>query len=44
MMNKLDHWNPDKKDSWIKDSVAFGHLMLHNTKESLQEKLPFNDS
>ena len=41
MESKLNHWNADATGTWTNNTVGFGHLMLYNTPESLNEKLPF---
>jgi asparagine synthase (glutamine-hydrolysing) len=33
-------WGPDDQGTWCKGSVGLGHLMLHTTPESLNERLP----
>jgi asparagine synthase (glutamine-hydrolysing) len=33
-------WGPDDQGTWCKGSVGLGHLMLHTTPESLDERLP----
>ncbi|MBZ0301287.1 MAG: asparagine synthetase B, partial [Anaerolineae bacterium] len=40
MMAALAHRGPDDTGTWVDGPVALGHLMLHTTPESLQEKLP----
>ncbi len=46
MVATLGHWQRegDRNGAWrnTSDAVAFGHLMLTNTPESLDEILPFN--
>lgn len=44
MLTELNHWNADDKNVWISGNVGFGHLMLYNTPESINEKLPYTDS
>ncbi|CAN5489899.1 lasso peptide isopeptide bond-forming cyclase [soil metagenome] len=46
MQAALNHWQADDKGTWLNGAVGLGHLMLYNTPESLNEKLPFlkNDS
>lgn len=44
MVNAMNHWNADDTGKWSTSSVSLGHLMLHNSKESLEEKLPFYDT
>ncbi|MBU1741409.1 MAG: asparagine synthetase B, partial [Proteobacteria bacterium] len=43
MAGAMDHWGPDGSGSWRDGPVGLGHLMLHNTPESLSEPLPFQD-
>lgn len=43
MNDKLGHRGPDGSKTWCEGPVAFGHQMLHTTKESLHETLPFED-
>lgn len=40
MQNNLNYWNADDMGIWKNDYIGLGHLMLWNTPESLQEKLP----
>jgi asparagine synthase (glutamine-hydrolysing) len=40
MMKPMAYWGPDGRGTWNRGPVGFGHLMLHNTPESLHEKLP----
>lgn len=40
MANAIAHRGPDGIACWIGGSVGLGHLMLHTTPESLQEKQP----
>jgi asparagine synthase (glutamine-hydrolysing) len=40
MMKPMAYWGPDGKGTWNEGPVGLGHLMLHNTPESLHEKLP----
>ena len=40
MKNSLNYWDADDVGLWKKDNIGLGHLMLWNTPESLQEKLP----
>jgi asparagine synthase (glutamine-hydrolysing) len=40
MMRPMAYWGPDGRGTWNKGPIGFGHLMLHNTPESLHEKLP----
>jgi len=44
MQEKLNHWSADETGIWHSGSVGLGHLMLYNTPESLEEKLPLHDS
>lgn len=41
MVARLNHWQADASGSWADKDVSLGHLMLHNTPESLKEKQPF---
>lgn len=41
MSHQLNFWKADDEGLWKKDYIGFGHLMLWNTPESLNEKLPF---
>ncbi|NNU33226.1 hypothetical protein HK413_01845 [Mucilaginibacter sp. S1162] len=41
VQDKLNHWNADATGVWSNTIVGLGHLMLYNTPESLNEKLPF---
>ncbi len=41
MMSKLVLWKPDAFGEYIKGPLALGHLMRHNTPESLHETLPY---
>jgi asparagine synthase (glutamine-hydrolysing) len=43
METALNHWNADDRGIAVNETTGFGHLMLYNTPESLQEKLPFSD-
>jgi asparagine synthase (glutamine-hydrolysing) len=43
MLNELNHWNTDDANVWVSGAAGLGHLMLHNTPESLHEKLPLHD-
>ena len=43
MMDTLRHRGPDGARVWCEGSVGFGHQMLHTTRESLHEVLPFLD-
>ena len=40
VMTVMNHWNADCTGIFIDGSKALGHLMLHNTPESINEKLP----
>jgi asparagine synthase (glutamine-hydrolysing) len=40
MMGAMDYWGPDGSGTWREGPVGLGHLMLHNTPQSLAEKLP----
>ena len=40
MKDAMDYWGPDGSGIWCEGNVGLGHLMLHNTPESLNEKLP----
>lgn len=44
MQQALNHYNADDTGMWVSGNIGLGHLMLYNTPESLQEKLPLNDS
>lgn len=44
MILRLNHWNADYTEKLILKNVGLGQLMLYNTPESLEEKLPFYDS
>lgn len=43
MNDKIAHRGPDGSRTWCEGPVAFGHQMLHTTRESLHEILPFED-
>lgn len=43
MTATMTHRGPDGIQHWHKDSVGFGHCMLHSTPESLRESLPHCD-
>ncbi|MDE3051941.1 MAG: asparagine synthetase B, partial [Nitrospirota bacterium] len=43
MINRLVHRGPDASDYWIRGSVGVGHVMLHTTPESLDERQPWLD-
>ena len=40
MVAAMSFWGPDGHGQWCGESVGLGHLMLHVTPESLQERLP----
>jgi len=40
MMAAMDYWGPDGSGVWREGPVGLGHLLLHNTPESLGEQLP----
>lgn len=42
MESSLNHWDADDKGQWHKGNTGLGHLMLYNTPESLNEKLPLH--
>jgi asparagine synthase (glutamine-hydrolysing) len=44
MESPLAHWAADARGMWFNDSIGLGHLMLYNTPESLNEKLPLHQS
>lgn len=44
MLQRLNHWKADQASCWQDGSIGLGHLMLYNTPESLEEKLPYYDS
>ena len=44
MQNAMDYWGPDGSGIWREGNVGLGHLLMHNTPESLHEKLPMIDS
>jgi asparagine synthase (glutamine-hydrolysing) len=44
MESVLNHWEADDKGLWNNQCAGLGHLMLYNTPESLNEKLPFHNS
>lgn len=44
MSVRLNHWQADASANWRNGCAGLGHLMLFNTPESLNEKLPFFDS
>ena len=41
MLDQLAHRGPDGARLWHQQSVGLGHRMLHNTPESLHERLPY---
>lgn len=42
MESTLNHWNADATGVWSVNNIGLGHLMLYNTPESLNEKLPYH--
>jgi asparagine synthase (glutamine-hydrolysing) len=40
MMTAMAYWGPHGRGTWKQGTVGLGHLLLHNTPESLHEKLP----
>ena len=44
MTTQLNHWVADVKNTWCAGNNGMGHLMLFNTPESVNEKLPFTDT
>lgn len=40
MLNALSYWDPDDRNTIIKEHIGMGHLMLYNTPESQHEQLP----
>jgi len=44
MRDELNHWNADDANVWINGAIGFGHLMLYNMPESLNEKLPLHNA
>ncbi len=40
MMTAMDYWGPDGSGIWQDGPLAVGHLMLHNTPESVGDNLP----
>lgn len=44
MLEALNYWKADDSNMWVNGPVGLGHLMLYNTSESLNEKLPLYDS
>lgn len=40
MMAVMNHWNADDSGFLLESNLLMGNLMLHNTPESLYEKLP----
>ncbi|MBS7563857.1 hypothetical protein KHS38_05525 [Mucilaginibacter sp. Bleaf8] len=43
MEGQLNHWRPDRTATWVEGAVGLGHLMLHNTPQSVSEQMPFQD-
>jgi asparagine synthase (glutamine-hydrolysing) len=43
MMAAMSYWGPDGSGVWREGPVGLGHLLLHNTPESLHEHLPHRD-
>jgi asparagine synthase (glutamine-hydrolysing) len=43
MQDELNHWKADDVNTWVRETAGLGHLMLYNTPESLNEKLPLHD-
>ena len=37
----MNHWHADESGKFLQQEIFLGHLMLFNTPESLNEKLPF---
>ena len=44
MLHALNHWQADAIGKVLTSDIALGHLLLHNTPESLREKQPLEDS
>ena len=44
MLGAMNQWQADDKNTWVNGNTGMGHLMLYNTPESLNEKLPLYDS
>src|SRR6266540_1364128 len=40
MQAAMQYWGPDGSELWHSGAVGLGHLMLHNTPESLYETMP----
>ena len=40
MKKPMAYWGPDGSSTWQEGPVGLGHLMLHNTPESLHKNLP----
>lgn len=40
MIKPMAYWGPDGQGTWREGPVGLGQLMLHNTPESIHEKLP----
>jgi asparagine synthase (glutamine-hydrolysing) len=43
MMKAMAYWGPDGSGAWRQGPVGLGHLLLHNTPESVHERLPHRD-
>ena len=41
MQNRLDHWEADDRQIWLRDQIGLGHLLLYNTPQSVKESQPF---
>jgi asparagine synthase (glutamine-hydrolysing) len=39
---RLNHWAADDTGTWLNKAIGLGHLMLYNTPQSLNEKLPYH--
>lgn len=44
MLDKMNHWDADASKLWFDDSLALGHLLLHNSPQSAFEQQPYFDS
>src|ERR1700744_4652568 len=44
MLTGLNQWPADDKNTWANGNVGLGHLMLYNTPEWLNQKLPLYNS
>ncbi len=44
MLSELKQWPSDRSDTWANEHTGLGQIMLYNTSESIDEKLPFHDS